>query len=117
MAKIRKSDNSGYSVQPGRSHPLGATINRDCVNFSVYSKICCVKALGRQLEFMDAATGNENSPLPRLRRAMRAYIDFGFSEPDRYKIIHMADNSQYVGTASILDEGGAADEASRFPLG
>ena len=40
MAKIRKCDNSGHFVQPGRSHPLGATICRDGVNFSVYSKSC-----------------------------------------------------------------------------
>ena len=69
-----------------------------------------VEALERQLDFISAATCNEKSPLLRLRRAMRAYIDFGLSEPDRYKIIYMADISQYVSTVSILEEGGPANK-------
>lgn len=40
MAKRRKTDNAGNQVRPGRSHPLGARILRDGVNFSVYSKNC-----------------------------------------------------------------------------
>ncbi|HET6421591.1 MAG TPA: TetR/AcrR family transcriptional regulator [Geobacteraceae bacterium] len=69
-----------------------------------------VEALERQLEFISAATCSENSPLLRLRQAMRAYIDFGLSEPDRYKIIYMADISQFVSSVSILEEGGPANK-------
>lgn len=40
MKKRGVNGNSGHSVQSGRSHPLGATMCRDGVNFSVYSKSC-----------------------------------------------------------------------------
>jgi AcrR family transcriptional regulator len=68
----------------------------------------CVEALERQLDFVNAAA-DEDSPVVRLRAAMRAYIDFALCEPDRYKIIYMADISQYVSMADILKEGSAAN--------
>ena len=40
MAKKRVNDNAGHTVRPGRSHPLGATICGEGVNFSVFSKNC-----------------------------------------------------------------------------
>jgi AcrR family transcriptional regulator len=69
-----------------------------------------VEALERQLEFISAASGDEQSPLLRLRAVLRAYADFGFFEPDRYKIIYMADISQYVSMTKILEEGSIANK-------
>jgi len=65
----------------------------------------CEESLERQFEAMNAAAGKESSPLPRLRATLQAYIDFGLSEPDRYKISYMADISHYVSVTSILRDG------------
>lgn len=65
----------------------------------------CEEALERQFDAMNAAAGNESSPLPRLRATLRAYIDFGLSEPDRYQITYMTDISPYVSVTSVLQEG------------
>ncbi|NTU43305.1 MAG: TetR/AcrR family transcriptional regulator [Nitrospirales bacterium] len=70
----------------------------------------CEEALERQLEVITAADKNESSPDLRLRSILKAYIDFGLSEPDRYKIIYMIDISQHVSTASLLAQGKAADK-------
>ena len=40
MARKRKNDNFGQLFESGRSHPLGATVFCDGVNFSVYSRSC-----------------------------------------------------------------------------
>ncbi|WP_191965561.1 TetR/AcrR family transcriptional regulator [Oryzomonas sagensis] len=65
----------------------------------------CDESLERQFEAMDAAADGKSSPLARLRATLRAYIDFGLSEPDRYRITYMTDISPYVSVASILNEG------------
>ncbi|MRR56498.1 MAG: TetR/AcrR family transcriptional regulator [Deltaproteobacteria bacterium] len=70
----------------------------------------CVETLERQFEALSEAGISQPSPLLRLRAALRAYVDFGLSEPDRYKITYMADLSRYVSTASILEQGGVADK-------
>jgi AcrR family transcriptional regulator len=70
----------------------------------------CVETLERQFEMISAAGVDQSSPFLRLRAALRAYVDFGLSEPDRYKITYMADFSRYVSTASILEQGGVADK-------
>jgi AcrR family transcriptional regulator len=70
----------------------------------------CVETLERQFEVIRAAGVDQPSPFLRLRAALRAYVDFGLSEPDRYKITYMADLSRYVSTASILEQGSVADE-------
>lgn len=73
-----------------------------------------VEALERQFQVIHAAGCDEPTPLLRLRAALRAYIDFGLSEPDRYKITYMADISQYVSMASILEQGSFADKLREF---
>ncbi|MDD3294852.1 MAG: TetR-like C-terminal domain-containing protein, partial [Geobacteraceae bacterium] len=62
----------------------------------------------RQLSVIQKAGRDKPSPVPRLRAELRAYIDFGLSEPGRYQIVYMADLSQYVSMASILEEGSPA---------
>ncbi|MDD2335642.1 MAG: TetR/AcrR family transcriptional regulator [Geobacteraceae bacterium] len=74
----------------------------------------CVEALERQFEVIRGAGGDEPSPLLRLRAALRAYIDFGLSEPDRYQITYMADISRYVSMASILEQGSFANKLREF---
>jgi len=68
----------------------------------------CEEALERQLSVIQKAGRDKPSPVPRLRAELRAYIDFGLSEPGRYQIVYMADLSQYVSMASILEEGSPA---------
>ncbi len=70
----------------------------------------CVEALERQFEVLNAAGVDKPSPFLRLRATLRAYVDFGLSEPDRYKITYMADLSRYVSTSSILEQGSVADK-------
>ena len=70
----------------------------------------CVETLERQFEVISAAGVDQPSPFLRLRAALRAYVDFGLSEPDRYKITYMADLSRYVSTASILEQGSVAEK-------
>jgi AcrR family transcriptional regulator len=70
----------------------------------------CEEALERQYEVINASGGDEPSPILRLRAALRAYIDFALSEPDRYQITYMADISQYVSMASILEQGSFANK-------
>ena len=68
----------------------------------------CEEALERQFAVIQRAGRVEPAPVPRLRAELRAYIDFGLSEPGRYQIVYMADLSQYVSIASILEEGSPA---------
>jgi AcrR family transcriptional regulator len=70
----------------------------------------CVETLERQYEALSRAGADQPSPYLRLRATLRSYVDFGLSEPDRYKITFMADLSRYVSTASILEQGGVADK-------
>jgi AcrR family transcriptional regulator len=70
----------------------------------------CVETLERQFEVISAAGVDQPSPFLRLRAALRAYVDFGLSEPDRYKITYIEDLSRYVSTASILEQGSVADK-------
>jgi AcrR family transcriptional regulator len=70
----------------------------------------CVETLERQFVAFNAAGVGQPSPLLRLRATLRAYVDFGLTEPDRYKITYMEDLSRYVSTASILEQGGVADK-------
>ena len=70
----------------------------------------CVDALERQLEVISAAAGTGGSSLQSLRAGMRAYVDFGLSEPDQYRITYLADISQYVSITSIMEKGSAADK-------
>lgn len=70
----------------------------------------CVETLERQYEVLSRAGEDQHPPYHRLRATLRAYIDFGLSEPDRYKIAFMVDVSRYVSTASILEQGSVADK-------
>lgn len=74
----------------------------------------CVEALERQFEVIHATGCDEPSPVLRLRAALRAYIDFGLAEPDRYQITYMADISRYVSMASILEQGSFATKLREF---
>lgn len=67
------------------------------------------EALAHQFEAVKAAGSTEQSPLMRLRSVLDAYIRFGLSEPDRYKIIYMADISQHINTERLLEQGRSAD--------
>jgi AcrR family transcriptional regulator len=70
----------------------------------------CVETLEHQYEALSRAGVDQPSPFLCLRATLRAYVDFGLSEPDRYKIAFMVDLSRYVSTASILEQGSVADK-------
>lgn len=67
------------------------------------------EALAHQFETIKTAGSPEQSPMMRLRAVLEAYIRFGISEPDRYKIIYMADISQYINVNRLLEQGRSAD--------
>jgi|WetSurMetagenome_2_1015567.scaffolds.fasta_scaffold00162_33 AcrR family transcriptional regulator len=64
----------------------------------------CEEALERLYKIMDASGSDETTHILRLRASMRAFIDFGFNEPDRYKIIFMSEISRYVSAAVFLEK-------------
>jgi AcrR family transcriptional regulator len=64
----------------------------------------CEEALERLFEILDDSGSDETSPIFRLRAALRAFIDFGFNEPDRYRIIFMSEISGYVSAAAFLEK-------------
>jgi AcrR family transcriptional regulator len=65
----------------------------------------CDEVYERLLEAQESAGAGETSALARLRAAMRSYIDYGLSEPDRYRIAFMADINPHVNVRNFLEEG------------
>jgi AcrR family transcriptional regulator len=65
----------------------------------------CDEVFERLLGILEKAGDGEASALARLRAAMQSYIDYGLSEPDRYRIAFMADINPYVSAKNFLDEG------------
>ena len=49
----------------------------------------CRQAFGALLEMNQAIVAEPGSPEQRLRRMMTAYIDFGFANPNAYRLIYM----------------------------
>lgn len=65
----------------------------------------CDEVFKRLLDILEKAGVNETSALARLRAAMYSYIDFGLSEPDRYRIAFMADINPHINVQNFLEEG------------
>ncbi len=74
------------------------------------------EALERQFNVMNTAGSRKSTPVQRLRAVLRAYIDFGLAEPDRYKIVYMADVSQHVNVTRLLRQGGFADKVIQLTI-
>lgn len=72
------------------------------------------EALAHQFEAIKAAGSPEQSPMMRLRAVLEAYIRFGLSEPDRYKIIYMADISRHINVNRLLEQGRSADRLRKM---
>ena len=49
----------------------------------------CRQAFGALLELNRAVVAEPGGPEQRLRRMMQAYIDFGFANPNAYRLIYM----------------------------
>ncbi len=49
----------------------------------------CRQAFGALLELNRAVVAEPGGPEQRLRRMMRAYIDFGFDNPNAYRLVYM----------------------------
>ncbi len=65
----------------------------------------CDEVFERLLEAQESAGAGETSAMGRLRAAMRSYVDYGLSEPDRYRIAFMADINPHVNVRNFLEEG------------
>lgn len=65
----------------------------------------CDEVLERLLDILEKAGDGEASALACLRAAMQSYINYGLSEPDRYRIAFMADINPYVSAKNFLEEG------------
>jgi AcrR family transcriptional regulator len=65
----------------------------------------CDEVFERLLDILEKAGDGETSALARLRAAMQSYIDYGLSEPDRYRIAFMVDINPYVSAENFLEEG------------
>lgn len=65
----------------------------------------CDEVFERLLGILERAGVNEATALGRLRAAMYSYVDFGLSEPDRYRIAFMADINPHVNVQNFLEEG------------
>src|SRR5829696_9883196 len=72
-AKVGYSATAIYSYFADKNAVLRALLDADC------------EALRRAMD--DAAT--EPDPIERLRRLGRAYVDFGFRNPDHYRVLMM----------------------------
>jgi AcrR family transcriptional regulator len=65
----------------------------------------CEEVYGKIVEVIEAAGAAEEDPVARLRATMRAYIEFGLAEPDRYRIAFMTEIAPNVDPASFLEAG------------
>jgi AcrR family transcriptional regulator len=65
----------------------------------------CEEVYGKVVEVMEAAGANEADPVACLRATMRAYIEFGLSEPDRYRIAFMTEIAPNIDPSDFLKEG------------
>jgi len=60
------------------------------------------EALEKLLAVVSMACEKEATAVQRVRAAFSAYMDFGFNEPDRYKLIFMTDIEQFVSVKRLL---------------
>ncbi len=61
---------------------------------------------------LDAVLAEETGPLERLRRAMRAYIEYGLSRPEEYRLVFMTPMSGLVRAGVAVPR---TEEAKREP--
>ncbi|RZJ32412.1 MAG: TetR/AcrR family transcriptional regulator [Brevundimonas sp.] len=54
----------------------------------------CRQAFGSLLAANQAAIAEAGSPEDRMRKMMRAYIDFGFNNPNAYRLVYMTRPSE-----------------------
>jgi AcrR family transcriptional regulator len=65
----------------------------------------CEEVYGRVAEVMQTAGTGVEDPVECLCVTMRSYIEFGFSQPDRYRIAFMTDTTSSVDPASFQKSG------------
>lgn len=65
----------------------------------------CDEVFERLLEIIETADTGATTAMLGLRATMRAYIYFGLSEQDRYRITFMANTNPYVRAEDFLEEG------------
>jgi len=72
----------------------------------------CEEVYGELADVLEAAAATPGSPLARLRAALRAYIDFGFADPTRYRLAFMTSLAPHVDASTPLEEGAQARRAA-----
>ena len=65
----------------------------------------CEEVFGRVAEAMESAGSGIKDPVACVRAMMRSYIDFGLSQPDRYRIAFMTDVASGVDPTRFTEEG------------
>jgi AcrR family transcriptional regulator len=65
----------------------------------------CEEVYERVEEILESAVLELHEPMVRLRATMVAYVEFGLSDPDRYRIAFMTNISPNVDTAGFLKPG------------
>lgn len=65
----------------------------------------CEEVYGRVAEILQSAGAGVDDPVECLRVTMRSYIEFGLSQPDRYRIAFMTDIAASVDPASFQKSG------------
>ncbi len=65
----------------------------------------CEEVYGKMADTMEAAGAAISDPVECLRATMRAYIEFAFSEPVRYRIALMTDVAPTVDPSAFLKAG------------
>ena len=65
----------------------------------------CEEVYGKITEILQSTGAKEKDPIARLRAAMRAFIKFGLSHPDRYRIAFMTNVTPNVDPMSFLKPG------------
>jgi AcrR family transcriptional regulator len=74
----------------------------------------CEEVYGKVADVLEAAGAGEQDPIAGVRAMMRAYIEFGLAEPDRYRIAFMTDTTPSVDPSSFLKAGSM--EAAAYDL-
>ena len=65
----------------------------------------CEEVYGKIADVMEAAGAGEKDSIACLSAMMRAYVEFGLAQPDRYRIAFMTDITPSVNPANFLKAG------------
>lgn len=65
----------------------------------------CEEIYGMVTELLESAGAKEKDPAKRVRTVIKAFVDFGLSDPDRYRIAFMMNTSTNPKPLGFLEKG------------